>query len=67
MISGLWNVPVKEHALLSAKLLQNNVLDFGQNIAGYLEFTVQSKKEQSFRIICGEVLDKDGNVDLHGI
>ena len=67
LIAASDNVPVKEHERLSAKLLKNNVLDFSQNIAGYLEFTVQGKKGQSFRIVCGEVLDKDGNVDLHGI
>ena len=67
LIAASDNVPVKEHERLSAKLLQNNVLDFGQNIAGYLEFTVQGKKGQSFRIVCGEVLDKEGNLDLHGI
>ena len=48
-------------------MLPRNVLDFGQNIAGYLEFTVQGKKGQTVRLICGEVLDKDGKVDLRGI
>ncbi len=67
LIAAPDNVPVKAHECLSAKLLNNNVLDFGQNIAGYLEFTVQGKKGQSFRIVCGEVLDEEGNVDLHGI
>ena len=61
------NVPVKEHERLSAQLLKNKVLDFGQNIAGYLQFTVQGRKGQTFRIVCGEVLDKNGNIDLHGI
>ncbi len=67
LIAASDNEPVKEHERLSAKLLKNSVLDFGQNIAGYLEFTVQGKKGQTFRIVCGEMLDKDGNVDLHGI
>ena len=61
------NVPVTEHERLSAKLLKNNVLDFGQNIAGYLQFAVRGRKGQTFRLVCGEVLDTDGNVDLHGI
>ena len=61
------NVPVTEHERLKAKRLPGNVLDFGQNIAGYLEFTVQGVKGQAFRLICGEVLDADGHVDLHGI
>ena len=67
VIAASDNVPVTEHERLSAKPLKNNVLDFGQNIAGYLRFTVKGKKGQTFRIVCGEVLDKNGNVDLHGI
>ena len=67
LIAASDNVPVKEHERLSAKLLPGSVLDFGQNIAGYLEFTIQGKKGQTFRLICGEVLDKDGKVNLHGI
>ena len=61
------NVPVGEHERFTPKLLSNQVLDFGQNIAGYLAFTVQGRKGQTFRIICGEVLNEDGNVDLSGI
>lgn len=61
------NVSVREKERFNAKLLQNNVLDFGQNIAGYLEFTVKGKPGQVIKLVCGEVLDKDGNVDLSGI
>lgn len=65
------NVPVTEHEHFAATLLTANdgtrVLDFGQNIAGYLSFTVTGRKGQRFRLICGEVLDKDGHVDLSGI
>ena len=61
------NVPVREKERFAAKLLPNNVLDFGQNIAGYLEFTVKGKPGQVVKLVCGEVLDKDGNVDLSGI
>ena len=64
------NVPVTEHERLSASLLTAKdgarVLDFGQNIAGYLEFTVKGKPGQSFTLICGEVLDADGHVNLRG-
>lgn len=67
LIAASDNVPVKEHERFSAKLLPGNVLDFGQNIAGYLEFTIQGEKGQTIRLICGEVLDKDGKVDLRGI
>lgn len=61
------NVPVREKERFGATLLQGNVLDFGQNIAGYLEFTVKGKPGQVIKLICGEVLDKNGNVDLSGI
>ena len=67
LIAASDNVPVKEHERFPAKLLPGNVLDFGQNIAGHLEFTVQGRKGQIVRLICGEVLDKDGKVDLRGI
>ena len=61
------NVPVREKERFGAKQLKNNVLDFGQNIAGYLEFTVKGKPGQVIKLVCGEVLDEDGNVDLSGI
>ena len=57
------NVPVTEHERLLPTLLKNKVLDFGQNIAGYLSFTVKGKKGQTLRVLCGEMLDQDGNVD----
>ena len=61
------NVPVLEKERFTAKQLPNKVLDFGQNIAGYLEFAVKGKPGQVITLICGEVLDKDGNVDLTGM
>ena len=61
------NVPVTEHEQLKPVLLPGGVLDFGQNIAGYLSFSLQGKSGQSIRLICGEVLGKDGQVDLSGI
>ncbi|MBD5495383.1 MAG: family 78 glycoside hydrolase catalytic domain [Lachnospiraceae bacterium] len=65
------NVPVREKERFTPVLLQGKngvrVLDFGQNIAGYLEFTVKEQSGSEMRLICGEVLDKDGRVDLSGI
>ncbi|MBQ6316037.1 MAG: family 78 glycoside hydrolase catalytic domain [Oscillospiraceae bacterium] len=65
------NVPVTEHERFTPVLLTakdgTKVLDFGQNIAGYLAFTVKGQKGQRFRLVCGEVLDRDGHVDLSGI
>ena len=38
------------------------VLDFGQNLAGVMEFSVDAKKGDRIVISCAEILDKDGNV-----
>lgn len=43
------------------------VLDFGQNIAGYLSCMVRGKKGQKVTLLCGEVLDEGGKVDMSGI
>ena len=37
------------------------VIDFGQNMTGYVEFRVKGKKGEKIRISFGEVLDRDGN------
>ena len=70
----LWasdNVPVTEHERFTPTLLTAadgvRVLDFGQNIAEYLEFTVRGKKGQKLTFTCGEILDGDGHVDLSNI
>ena len=58
------NVPVTEHERLSAKLLTTpsgkTVLDFGQNIAGYAEFTVNAHAGQTITLRFGELLDETG-------
>ncbi|MBQ8404298.1 MAG: family 78 glycoside hydrolase catalytic domain [Clostridia bacterium] len=37
------------------------VIDFGQNMTGYVEFNVRGKKREKIVTTCAEVLDKDGN------
>ena len=37
------------------------VVDFGQEVTGYVEFTVDAKAGDKVRILHGEVLDRDGN------
>ena len=65
------NVPVREKERLKPVLLETanggKVLDFGQNIAGYLEFDVRGKVGAHLRLTCGEVLDQTGCIDLSGI
>lgn len=65
------NVPVREKEHFSPTLLiakdGTKVLDFGQNIAGYLKFSIEGKAGEQIKLICGETLDKDGRVDLSGV
>ena len=57
--------PVVEKERFSAKLLSTpngkQVLDFGQNMAGYISFSVNAKEGQKIRLTFGEYLDWDGN------
>lgn len=57
---------VTEHERLSVKEIiitpkGETVLDFGQNMTGYLEFTVNAKKGDKVSFSFAEILDKDGN------
>lgn len=61
------NVYVTEHERFTPQLINGNIFDFGQNMAGYVEFTVRGKAGQKFKLICGEVIGEDGHVDLTGI
>jgi len=58
------NVPVTEHERFKPTLITTpsgkTVLDFGQNIAGYAEFTVTAKAGQRIFLRFGELLDRDG-------
>ena len=59
------SVPIREQEHLTPKLLitpnGEKVLDFGQNMAGYVEFRIQARKGQHIVLTHGEMLDKDGN------
>lgn len=65
------NVPVREKEHFTPTLLTakdgTKVLDFGQNIAGYLAFEVSGEAGQTLHAICGEILREDGKVDMSGI
>ena len=58
------NVPVTEHERLKAKQITTpsgkTVLDFGQNIAGYAEFTVTAHAGEKIKLRFGELLDENG-------
>ena len=58
------NGPVTEHERLSAALLHTpsgkTVLDFGQNIAGYVSFSLAARAGQTVKLRFGELLDENG-------
>ena len=58
------NVAVTEHETFKPTLITTpsgkKVLDFGQNIAGYIQFSIQSKAGQTLKLRFGETFDKDG-------
>ena len=59
------NVPVTEHEKFSVKRVittpsGKKVLDFGQNIQGYISFSVTAKKGQKIFLRFGELIDKEG-------
>lgn len=57
MLCASDNVPVTEHECFTPTLLPGNVLDFGQNLSGYLSFRVKGRKGQRIRIVCTELYD----------
>ena len=59
------NVPVTEHEKFFVKQVittpgGKKVLDFGQNIAGYISFKLNAKKGQKIKLRFGEMFDKNG-------
>ena len=65
------NVPVREHERFTPRLIhtpsRKTVLDFGQNIAGYVSFRVQAKPGQKITLTHGEMLDSQGELTLRNI
>ncbi|MBR1841998.1 MAG: family 78 glycoside hydrolase catalytic domain [Oscillospiraceae bacterium] len=59
------NVPVTEHEHFKATR-KGNILDFGQNIAGYVALRVRGERGTRVKLTLGEVV-KNGKVDLSGI
>ena len=59
------NVIVTEHERFAAKRVittpsGQKVLDFGQNIAGYISFSLNAKKGQKIKLRFGEMFDENG-------
>lgn len=64
-ITGMNTLPVREKEAFAARRFQTpngeTVLDFGQNIAGYVEIALHAHAGQKVRLTCGETLDENGN------
>ena len=65
------NVPLTEHEHFMPKLIctpsGKRVLDFGQNIAGYIKFRLTASKGQRIFLQFGEMLDDQGELTLKNI
>lgn len=65
------NMPVREHETFTPVMTKapdgNWLLDFGQNIAGYITFRLQAHAGDHMRLRFGEMLDADGNLTLRNI
>ena len=65
------NVPVTEHEQFTPTVSKSPngkwLLDFGQNIAGYISFLIQANEGQKLIFRFGELLDSEGNLTLKNI
>lgn len=65
------NVPVTEHEQFTPTISKAPngkwLLDFGQNIAGYISFRIQASESQKLTFRFGELLDEAGNLTLKNI
>ena len=64
-VTGMNTVPIREREAFPGRLFTapngETVLDFGQNIAGYVEMTLTAHAGQKVLLTCGETLDENGN------
>lgn len=65
------NVPIVEKERLKPVVIRTpdgqTVLDFKQNIAGYVEFFVKAPKGHKITMVMGETLDRKGNFTIKNI
>lgn len=61
-------VPITENESFEGKIFHtpngDTVVNFGQNIAGYVEFTIHAKEGQTITLYHGETLDENGNFTM---
>lgn len=65
---GTNTVPVTAHDTFSPKIIRTpageTVLDFGQNISGFVRFSLDAREGQTLILTHGEVLDENGNFTI---
>lgn len=65
VLLGSNNVAIKEQEYFAGTLLTtpdgSTVLDFSQNLAGYIEIEAEAHEGQYILLTCGETLDENGN------
>ncbi len=68
LLDGRSGPPVREIRRIKGTLLPTpdgrTVIDFGENIGGYVEFAVSGKRGDEVSLVLGEVLDRDGNFTM---
>lgn len=59
------SIPIRERERFGGKIMQTpngeTVIDYGQNLAGYVEFTVWAHEGERIVLTHGETLDENGN------
>lgn len=64
-LTGMNTVPIVEQESFAGRLFTapngETVIDFGQNIAGYVEFVLTAKEGEKLVLTHGETLDENGN------
>ena len=65
------NVPITEHERLGGKMIitpsGKRVIDFGQNIAGYVALSFTAKAGERLHLRFGELIDRDGEFSQRNI
>lgn len=65
------NVPIAEMETFKGKIHKSpkgkRIIDFGQNLAGYVSFAVSAKKGQKITMRFGELIGEDGELTLKNI
>lgn len=65
ILKAMDTVPIREQESFEGRLFTapdgGRIIDFGQNLAGYVEFWIEGRDGAEIRLWHGETLDKDGN------